>query len=344
MLALLRFDPDLSVRLQAVIAMGRIGNPWAVQFLLPLVASDDEYLAFSARKALKRIGVWNETAKGLDSPDAKVRAGVLLAMEMVYDRDAASALREFAADPHRDSFERARAVFLLSQGHRKPIPWDGQWWGTQPAKRPRPEKSIDWEGTPEVLAALRERLVDPVVPVRSEAVTAVAETADPDALAILRDRFAGETDAPIRVESARVFGALKDKEALPLLVASVRDRTSPETLRDASLKSIEAIGSSEALKALLGLLEDDALSTEKLPRVIAALGRFKSAEAASALLKALKSPAAAVRAAAAEALGSASTAKLAGEPVRALLADPAVEVQGARPRRSASRITGRSRP
>ena len=122
--------------------------------MLPILADADAYLAFSARKALRRIGDWKAAAAGLDSPDPKVRAGVLLAMELVYDTDAVDgpgrASRPTRRVPPASGPGRS---FLLAQGHRKPIPWDGKWWGTQPARAKPPAKTIDWEGTPLVLAA-----------------------------------------------------------------------------------------------------------------------------------------------------------------------------------------------
>ncbi len=322
-------DREPSVRLQAVIALGRIGGAEAVPGLVTLAGSEDDFLAFSARTALKRIGAWAEAAKGLDSADPKVRDGVLLAMELVYQAEAVSALARFAADPSRAPSERARALTLLAQGHRKPVPWDGKWWGTQPARSSPPVRSIDWEGTPRVLSAVRERLNDPAAPVRLAAVSAVKETGDPAALAVLRTRFAAETDAPVRGEMARVLGSLRDRESLPMLLAAVRDRAAPGPVRDEALAAVEAIGSDEALKGLLGLLTDDAVGAGKQPRVIAALARFKTGGASDALLKALKDPAPSVRAAAAESLGQAGTAKAAGKALRDLLSDPAVEVRKA---------------
>ena len=54
------------------------------------MAEPDVFLAYSARQALRRIGDWPAVARGLDSTDPKVRAGVLLAMEQVYDVAAVS--------------------------------------------------------------------------------------------------------------------------------------------------------------------------------------------------------------------------------------------------------------
>ncbi len=322
-------DPEPSVRLQAVIALGRIGRSEAVPSLVPLVAAADDTLAFSARKALKRINDWESAARGLDSPDPKVRQGILLTLEMVYEPEAASALARFAADPWRAPGERSRALDLLAQGHHKPIPWDGKWWGTQPAKREPPAKSVEWKGTPLVLESIRDRLTDPSGPVRVAAVSAVKETGDRTALPTLRELFASETDVPVRSAAARVLGAMRDKEALPLLVAALRDTATPEPIRDEALAGVEAIGSDAALTALLTLFDDDSLGIEKQPRLIAALGRFKSPKAAEALVKSLKAPAEAVRAAAAEALGKGSTSNVAGEPLRGLLADPALDVRKA---------------
>ncbi len=322
-------DSDPTVQLQAVIALGRIGNPESIPAIVPIVASDDEYLAFSARKALKRIGAWKVAAKGLDSADPKVRAGLLLAMELVYDNDAATALATFAADSSRPAEERAKALTFLAQGHRKPIPWDGKWWGTQPAKTSPPAKAIDWPGTPLVLAAVRDRLADPAEPVRLAAVADVKVTGDPSALPMLRNRFEAEKAVPVRKEIARVLGALNDRASLPILLAAVRDKSTPEPVRVEALSAVETIGSDEALQGLLALLSAGELGSEKQPRVIAALGRFKNAGATEALLKALTSSNAAVRSAAAESLGTASTAKTAGASLRALLNDPTVDVRKA---------------
>ena len=89
---------------------------------------------------------------------------------------------------------------------------------------------------------------------------------------------------------AKVFGASKDRASLPLLIAAIRDKATPEPVRDEALSSVEAIGSDEALKGLLALLEDNTLGADKQPRVIAALGRFKTADAGKALVLGLEEP------------------------------------------------------
>ncbi|MGE3820183.1 MAG: PVC-type heme-binding CxxCH protein [Isosphaeraceae bacterium] len=328
-LATLLDDPEPSVRLQATIALGRIGLPESIAAIIPGVADRDPYLAFASRTALRRIGDWTTVAKGLDHAEPKVRLGVIATMEMAYDADAASALARFASDPKRDPAERASALFTLAQGHRRPIPWDGKWWGTQPAKTRPPAKTIDWPGTPLVLDAVRARLDDPQPLVRLAAVNAVIDERDQDALASLRAKFPGEKDPPVRLAAARAFGELKDREAVPLLTAALREPSATDAIQDAALASLEAIGDPAALNALLGVLKEGTLGEDRQSRVVTALGRFSSADAINALVEATSSPSVAVRAAAAGALGTAGRGDVASPPLRALLDDPAVEVRKA---------------
>ncbi len=114
-------------------------------------------------------------------------------------------------------------------------------------------------------------------------------------------------------KSPKPSAALGDREALPLLTAALRDKATPDVVRDEALAAVELIATDEALKALLSLLQENTLGVEREPRIVEALGRFKSKEAVTALLKVLASPSPSVRKAAAEALGKSSDAKTAGD-------------------------------
>jgi putative membrane-bound dehydrogenase-like protein len=320
-------DPAPAVRLQALIALGRLKSPDSVPVLLTHLIEPDEYLAFSARQALRRIGDWKTAAAGLHSSDPKVRTATLAAMESVYDPACVSALTTFANEPNNAPDERARAVLNLGQVHRKTEPWDGRWWGTRPADGKPPAKVVAWEATASVLTAIRTRLSDPSTTVRIAAVAAAKETGDRETLPILRTRFRDEPDVSIRVAIAQALGALDDRDALPILLAAFRDRSTPDPVRDASLAAVEKIGSDLATKALIELLEHGELPVERQPRVIASLGRFKAKSAVAPLIKALKSRDAKVRAAAADALGAIGELEAAGAPIRGLLDDPVLDVR-----------------
>src|SRR5207253_1061136 len=66
--------------------------------------------------------------------------------------------------------DRADALRVLAELHRQRPQWDGKWWGTQPVKGAPEPKTVDWAGTPLVLAAITGALKDPAPEVRRAAV------------------------------------------------------------------------------------------------------------------------------------------------------------------------------
>jgi putative heme-binding domain-containing protein len=311
------------------VALGRIGDAKAVPALLPALADPDVTLAFSARQALRRIDDWKQAAAGLASGDAKVRAGLLAAMELVYEPEAAGELAKVAGDEARPEGERARALEYLAQVHRKAAPWDGKWWGTRPTRGQPPAKTIEWEGTPLVLKAVREGLTDAKAPIRLAAIKAAKEARDPEALPILRRRFGEEPDAGARAEIALALGVVGDKDALPLLVGALRSNEAPDAVREAALTSVEALGTDVAVKALADLLGQADLAVERQPRVIAALGKVKAEGSIPGIAEKLASPAATVRSAAAEALGKIGKSEGVSPRLLPLLDDPDMGVRKA---------------
>ncbi|WP_337177631.1 PVC-type heme-binding CxxCH protein [Paludisphaera sp.] len=302
-LAALLADLEPTARLQAVIALGRIGAPSAVAAITPLVADPDAYLAFSAREALRRVGDWEKVAEGLKAADPKIRAGVLLALEGVYSEGAAKALADFAAGEGEPA-ERAAAVAKLAAVARREPPWDGKWWGTQPAKGKAPAKTVDWDHTPMVLDALRARLDDAAPAVRVAAAGAIAEARDEASKPVVRERFAAETDPDARAALALAIGALRDRDAMPDLAATIRDPDGPAVVRDAALKAVEAMGGREATSLLVSVLDDPSLGDDRRRDVVAALERAPADAATPALVAALANPAPSVREAAVAALAS----------------------------------------
>ncbi len=271
--------------------------------LLSELADKDAFIAFAARRALRRIDDWPAAARGLDSPDPKVREGLLLAMEDVYDGDALQQLTRFAESPRYPLDQRIKAVRFLAEVHRKAPPWDGQWWGTQPAARKPPDRTIAWEGTPRVLEAARRLLRDPAVRIRIAAIDALAEANDRDSRATIRSQFNGEKDPDVRRAIAVALGKLRDRESLEMLIAAFRDGRTSGPLRDALIEAVEMIGGDKAVEALGRLIVAKSLPTAEVhTRAIAALGRLGDPAAVPPLLKNLEAPLPAVRAAAVDAL------------------------------------------
>ena len=322
-------DASPAVRLQGVIALGRIGDPQAVPGLIPVLADNELYIAFSARQALRRIGDWKAVTANLGTGDPKVRDGILKTLELQYDPDAATTLATYAADLSKPAAERAEALKYLAYVHRKAKPWDGRWWGTRPAEGKGPAKVDEWAGTPIVLGALRAGLTDRDAEVRTAAVTGVRSTNDAGFLPILRERFAQETDPTIRSAIALTLGSMNDKESVGPLSAALRDRSTPEEVRDAALKAVSSLGGDVAVSALLDLLKGDDLPPKRQVRVLEALGRFKAMGALTPLLEKLGAGNTEVRAAAATALGVIGKAEGVTPRLREVLKDGDVKVRRA---------------
>lgn len=321
-------DPEPTVRLQALIALGRIGDPAAVPAVLPALAEPDVFLAFGARVALRRIGDWDAAAEGFRSDDPGVRLGVLRAMEQQYHPRAVAHLIARASDEACPPDERATALRFAAEVHRRARPWNGAWWGTRPTRGRPPARVLEWEGTADVMAAVRRGLTDPEPAVRLAAIEAVRTTDDRESLAALADRFAAEPDAEVRATLARTLGAMKHAPALPALVAALRG-DAPEAVREAVIEAVEAIGTDAATEALVQLLGRPDLPDAVRPRVIAALGKFRARPAVPALVETLGSPSEEVRVAAAGALARIGEPQGAAPALRGLLGDPSLEVRRA---------------
>ncbi len=122
---------------------------------MPVVAERDVFLAFRRGRPCGESTIGTRLRADSTPADSQVRSGVLLAMEGEYDVTAADMLAAFASSSRRPEAERIKALEYLVAVHHKPPPWDGRWWGTQPAAGKPPAKTIAWEGTALVLATIR---------------------------------------------------------------------------------------------------------------------------------------------------------------------------------------------
>jgi putative membrane-bound dehydrogenase-like protein len=298
-------DADPAVRLEAAIALGRIADPGAIPALLTLLADEDVYISFAARAATRRIGDWKAVAAGLEAADPKVRAGVRLAAEGVYDADAAGLLAGVSRDPRAVPAERALALNALAEVERKARPWDGRWWGTRPTQGGPPRKVDTWAGTDLVRATIAAGLDDPAPVVRYAAIAAVEATENRTlAEGRLRALFAGDPDPDVRAAIALALGKLKDRGAVPALAQALRAEDTPEPLRAAALSAIATIGTDAGIAALVDLLGDADGPPARTVELIDALGRLKAKAAVPALAARVASPDEAVQEAAAEALAA----------------------------------------
>jgi HEAT repeat protein len=287
LLPLLR-DPDAAMRFQAATALGRIGDAGAVPALLAALDEADPFARYAAWTALRRIGAWEETARGLDSPNPKVREGTLFAMRETYDEGVVRVLASRASRP--DVLE------ALAGLHRKAPEWKGEWWAYHPVNLPRPEKTVEWAGTKDVLAALAEALEDKDPKVRRAAVMSLRQAGAKETSPKLREVFRHEKDVDVRRSLLYAFGAFKDSEAVPLAESLLGD---PFLITDA----VFALGELGAREPLITYLRRQPDRSDAILIAIEALGKLKAREAAEVVAGKLRHRDPEVCVAAATALG-----------------------------------------
>ncbi len=236
--------------------------------------ASDAWVAHVARHLLAEVGY---------------RAGTeqrALAAELDRERYDLATVRELAklvesrvqAPP-----EILRALELLGGLARKPEPWDGKWWGTQPARNPRPAHTLDWEGTPAALAGLESGFEHRRQDVRAAAYEAVARVHDRGACAKLRERFAAEGDEALRVRILAILGELGDEGCVALLRALLSDPASSTALRGQALETARAVPCAAMFDLVAGLARDARTNAESAAACARALGRLREPRSVAAL-------------------------------------------------------------
>jgi putative membrane-bound dehydrogenase-like protein len=313
-------DQDGAVRLQAAVALGRIGSPVAVQPLLACLKDQDVYARFAAIQAIRAINSWKPLAEQLGDQDVDFTGSLVLTATGVYDEAAIDML--IAAVQHGATPDlQSAAIESLSEVARKGEPYVKGWWGTQPAKgKPPRAKSHDWSATPRILAALREGLKSSNKEVRIAAVEAQQTVRDPDALAVVRELAARDSDETVRREVMAILAAMKDADSVPSLAAIATDSKSTATLREQAVKTLQAIGGDRSKETLRTLVSQENLESPILIAVLRAAESSQLKEASGEIGKRLLHADAAVRASAASAL-AATAGKEAAGPLTALLKD-----------------------
>jgi putative heme-binding domain-containing protein len=263
-------DPNPVLRFRAATALGRIGNPKAVPALLKALDEKDFFTRYAVFKALNRIGAWTETAKGLESDNARIREGTLFAMRDAYDLAVVTALAQYVGNILNPGESRALALSELADLMRQEPPWDGKWWSIQPAATPRPARTIDWEGTPKVQEALRDALSDTTEAVRRVAIENAGRV--PGAAKMLRELFERESGLETRRLILRSLGALKDAESGELVASILKDPSSPLLVEAVSIAG--KIGGPAVAEALTSLLKG-AQSPDILIPALQAAGSLK---------------------------------------------------------------------
>lgn len=293
-------DGEPRVRLQAAVALGRIGDKTAAPALFASLKDSDVYSRFAAIQALRAIGDWSDA----NLLDPTLREGTILAATSVYSTGAVSVLKSVISHAGEPA-QQVRAIEALAEVAYKGDSYVKGWWGTQPAKgKPPRAKTHAWEGTEDVLAALRDAIRHPEPKVRVAAVQAQQSLRDAEALTLARELAVKDPDPAVRLEVMSLLGTMKDKEAVPILISIARDTEGAEPQRARALESLQAIGGKEASAAFGAVLHEPQTPAAVVIAALKAVEALNRTEDASLVEKRLTDSATGVREAAVATLGT----------------------------------------
>lgn len=234
----------------------------------------------------------NAAAAGLASPDPVTRTR------------AACELREFGSQAAPMT---ARLAALLEDG--SPVDaaacaertWgNGRFRGVQDSTTPGEQAAAALVaiGTP-AYEPLTKALASASWIARTNAAWGLGAMRNRQAVPLL-SRALRDTESAVRARGAWALGALDAKEAVPALVEALKDTDAG--VREQVAWALGAIGDRRAVDGLIGALNDSAAGVRK--QAAWALGALGDSRAVSALTKSLKDPDAGVRKQAAWALGA----------------------------------------
>jgi putative membrane-bound dehydrogenase-like protein len=219
-------DPDLMVRRECAIALGRGRDPGCVSSLVrALDATDDLFVRFAIRQAIHALPCnWSVLIqKYLPMASPRAQQDLWLALRDLYDVELMKQLALGASYATFTKEQRVDAFEVLAAAHRKDPPWNGKWWQTQPAKSPRPPRTDAWEGTEVVVAAISQAFDSKSPEMRAAALAAVRETREPTLLTRVSDLLEKSPIDAERVAALESLIAIRGDLALPDLAPLLYD-------------------------------------------------------------------------------------------------------------------------
>jgi putative heme-binding domain-containing protein len=168
-----------------------------------------------------------------------------------------------------------------------------------------PAKTVEWTGTPVVLAAIQAGLQDPELTLRRAAVLALAVASDTPAGPRLREMFTRETSREMKLSVLRALGNLKDAGSGSFIAGILANPAENSDLFAEAVPAAGKIGGKTLTDALVTLADSRSGSDAVL--AADALGAMKSVDAVPAMVQMLHRRDLAARAAAREALVSIGT-------------------------------------
>ncbi len=299
--------------INAVTALGRIGDKQAVPSLLMMLDHADAGLRATIVEALGRIGDRSALAKIvelLSDSSETVQRNAVLAVQKLPDRRAAKPILTILKRTQNADLRRQSVLALATTGSKKAVPTLTGLLANADAELQRAIAEalsrIDSPEAAESLAAmlhcddlavvtkallgLRKHAVESAAPtllqlcehpnaaIRRHAVEALAETGQEVVFDTLQQKLASDSSVEVRTAAARSCGKVNDKRFVRDLEEALRDEPS---VRSAALVSLAMIGDESSIPAMLASLHDSV--PEVRYHAVTALGKLKADKATRAI-------------------------------------------------------------
>jgi putative membrane-bound dehydrogenase-like protein len=166
-------DDSPRVRAQALVSLGRLGDPSAARHILPLTArpkgspmptrrplqnqpDPDRVVPHLAVRALVALGAIDVCLEALDGPHAE---GALWAMRYMHDPRAVEGLIKRLATARSPDLRRGMLVTLIRLYHRE-ADYKGSWWGIRPDSTGPYYDRAEWEMSKRIGAVITAAVLD----------------------------------------------------------------------------------------------------------------------------------------------------------------------------------------
>ena len=222
-------DDNVSVRKNAALALGIIGDAGAVEALEEALKDDGVYVRGAAVEALGRIGDSKEVVALVDilkGGHEYVREAAAEALGRIGDAGAVGALKDALKDEEEVVVVRKNAA-----------------------------RALGAIGDSRAVEALEEALKDEDASVRRSVAVALGRISDARAVGALTDALKDE-DALVRGFAAKALGTIGDMEAVGALKDALMDEDA--SVRRSAVWALGAIGDAGAVEALEEALKDEA--------------------------------------------------------------------------------------
>jgi putative membrane-bound dehydrogenase-like protein len=150
-------DANPRVRLQAVIALGRLGKSEADAALLTHTADPDPLVVHASINALVALHAADAALAGLDTRNPSLIPGSVRVLQSLHEAPVVDGLLAKLRATHDDTLRKG-ILKVLCRLYFREADWDGGWWTTRPDTSGPYYKPVTWDRSEQIGQALRDAL------------------------------------------------------------------------------------------------------------------------------------------------------------------------------------------